>query len=347
MGLSLSKEEAKALLEQLLSEPELRAYLQVQLAQEFALRSSTESHLERLYQEILRDREEEDRRWTDIVAELRQQREEFERRWQAQEAARKTEWEEYRATLRAEWEEYKATMRAEWEAYLTTMRNEWEEYKAAMHKEWEEYKAAMRAEWEAYLTTMRNEWEEYKATMHKEWEEYKAAMRTEWEEYKAAMRAETQAMLQRFEAEMKVLHEKLEKTEKRLDSTIGALGARWGIYAESAFREGMKAILETDFGVKVKRYITIDTEGKVFNRPDQIELDLIIYDGKLILAEIKSALHRGDVHLFLNKVALFIEKEKKTPDRLMIISPFVHSSARELAEQHNIEIHTVAPEKLE
>ncbi len=303
MGLSLSKEEAKALLEQLLSEPELRAYLQVQLAQEFALRSSTESHLERLYQEILRDRKEEDRRWTDIVAELRQQREEFERRWQAQEAARKTEWEEYKAT--------------------------------------------MRAEWEAYLTTMRNEWEEYKATMHKEWEEYKAAMRTEWEEYKAAMRAETQAMLQRFEEEMKVLHEKLEKTEKRLDSTIGALGARWGIYAESAFREGMKAILETDFGVKVKRYITIDTEGKVFNRPDQIELDLIIYDGKLILAEIKSALHRGDVHLFLNKVALFIEKEKKTPDRLMIISPFVHSSARELADQHNIEIHTVAPEKLE
>lgn len=241
----MSKEEAKALLEQILSEPELRDHLRAQLAQEFALRSSTENHLERLYQEILRDRKEEDRRWTDIVAELRQHREEFERRWQEQEAARKTEWEEYRATLRAEWE--------------------------------------------AYLTTMRNE----------------------WEEYKAAMRAETQAMLQRFEEEMKVLHEKLEKTEKRLDSTIGALGARWGIYAESAFREGMKAILETDFGVKVKRYITIDTEGKVFNRPDQIELDLIIYDGKLILAEIKSALHRGDVHLFLNKVALFIEKEKK------------------------------------
>lgn len=52
------------------------------------------------------------------------------------------------------------------------------------------------------------------------------------------------------------------------------------------------------------------------------------------------------MHLFLNKVALFTEKEKKTPDRLLIISPFVHASARELAEQHNVEVHTVVPEEL-
>lgn len=37
----------------------------------------------------------------------------------------------------------------------------------------------------------------------------------------------------------------------RLDRKIGALGARWGLLSETAFRDGLVAILEKSFGVEV------------------------------------------------------------------------------------------------
>ena len=42
----------------------------------------------------------------------------------------------------------------------------------------------------------------------------------------------------------------------------------WGF-----FREGLKGILK-ELGLKVERYIDYDTEGTVFGRPEQIDLDI-------------------------------------------------------------------------
>jgi hypothetical protein len=36
----------------------------------------------------------------------------------------------------------------------------------------------------------------------------------------------------------------IQKLDKKHDATIGALGARWGLHFESAFRKGLRAILE-------------------------------------------------------------------------------------------------------
>ena len=36
----------------------------------------------------------------------------------------------------------------------------------------------------------------------------------------------------------------IQKLDKKHDATIGALGARWGLHSESAFRKGLRAILE-------------------------------------------------------------------------------------------------------
>ena len=51
----------------------------------------------------------------------------------------------------------------------------------------------------------------------------------------------------KWEENQRVINEilvSIQKLDKKHDSTIGALGARWGLHSESAFRKGLRAILE-------------------------------------------------------------------------------------------------------
>ena len=89
----------------------------------------------------------------------------------------------------------------------------------------------------------------------KKWEEERKEQNKKWEEN------------QRVINEMLV---SIQKLDKKHDATIGALGARWGLHSESAFRKGLSAILEGSFGVKVERYEDYDYEGTVFGRPEHV-----------------------------------------------------------------------------
>lgn len=93
----MSKEEAKAFVEQLLREPELRVYLREQLTQDFVLRSSAEEHFTRLYQEIVYLRQENEQPWADIGTELKRSGEDSKKRWQTYSERSKKEWEEHKA----------------------------------------------------------------------------------------------------------------------------------------------------------------------------------------------------------------------------------------------------------
>ena len=123
------------------------------------------------------------------------------------------------------------------------------------------------------------------------------------------------------------------------ESKIGALGARWGVSAETSFRDAMRSIL-VDLGLQVEKYLEWDAEGKVFGHPDQVELDVVIQDGRLILIEIKSAMNKSDVYRFENKIKFYEEKEKKTPNRKLIVSPFVDSYAMAVADRLGMEVFT-------
>ncbi len=85
----------------------------------------------------------------------------------------------------------------------------------------------------------------------------------------------------------------IRKLFDKYDTGIGALGSRWGLHAEEAFRNGLKGILEDSFGVEVLNVTEFDDAGEVFGSPDQVELDIIIRNGVLILCEIKSSMSRG------------------------------------------------------
>jgi hypothetical protein len=60
----------------------------------------------------------------------------------------------------------------------------------------------------------------------------------------------------------------IRRLDKRFDSTIGALGSRWGLYSEASFRNALKGILGESFGVEVINLTLYDQEGDIFGRPD-------------------------------------------------------------------------------
>ncbi|BFI76942.1 PD-(D/E)XK nuclease family protein [Sulfurisphaera ohwakuensis] len=110
---------------------------------------------------------------------------------------------------------------------------------------------------------------------------------------------------------------------KRLETIITGLGARWGIMNEDSFRQGIREILSST-GWKVSREILYDKDGYVYEEPSDIEYDIIVKDGNVILIEITSSLKRGDLPIIKRKKELY-EKVKNVKITLVyVITPFVH-----------------------
>jgi len=170
----------------------------------------------------------------------------------------------------------------------------------------------------------------------KKWEE----QNKKWEESNRRLDEQNRRWEDKFEAMM------LEIKSLRNDytSSIGALGARWGIAAESSFRDALKDILESHFDVRVINVNEYDDEGTVFGHPDQVELDLIIKDGELIICEIKSSMSKSEIYTFERKVRFYETRHSRKADRLIIISPMVRENARAIAAKLGISVFTYTEE---
>ena len=162
------------------------------------------------------------------------------------------------------------------------------------------------------------------AEQNHKWEESKAESERKWAEQTEQNR-----------------HLWLEVGEQksRLDRKIGALGARWGIGSERAFRQAVAAVLKESFGVEVLNINEYDDAGEVFGRPDQIELDIIVRNGTLIILELKSSTDRSQLYIFSRKIAFYEKRHQRTADRKILVSPFIHPRAQELAQELVIETY--------
>jgi len=140
----------------------------------------------------------------------------------------------------------------------------------------------------------------------------------------------------------KQLLEEIKRLDKKYDSTIGALGSRWGLYSEASFRNGLKGILEDSFGVEVINVNEFDDEGEVFGRPDQVEIDVIVKNGLLILCEIKSSMSKSDMYIFDRKVAFYEKRHQRKVDRKLVICPMVDDRAKPVAKKLGIELYSYA-----
>jgi hypothetical protein len=129
------------------------------------------------------------------------------------------------------------------------------------------------------------------------------------------------------------------------DMKIGALGSRWGHSSEEAFRRGMDHILK-EVGFKAERFLSYDKKGNVFGHPDQVEMDVIVRDSRIIAVEIKSSVDRNDVATFNRKVAFYEQEMGQKVSEKIFISPFVDPRGTEnLAQAFDIKICT-DPRKL-
>ncbi|MFM7220092.1 MAG: PD-(D/E)XK nuclease family protein [Nodosilinea sp.] len=136
--------------------------------------------------------------------------------------------------------------------------------------------------------------------------------------------------------------DELKRHDRRYESTIGALGARWGLYSEASFRNALKGILADSFGVQVLNLNLYDHEGEVFGRPDQIELDLIVKNGTTIACEIKSSIDKAGMYSFGRKVDFYAKHEQRQINRKIVISPMVDDRALPVAEALGIEVYSYA-----
>ena len=153
-----------------------------------------------------------------------------------------------------------------------------------------------------------------------------------WEELAADRKAQDERINQRFE--------RLEGDLQQIKLSIGALGARWGLSAEESFRSALAGILTESYGVTVLNISFQDSEGKVFGRPDQVEMDIVVTNGVCMAIEIKSSVDKQAIYLFDRKVQAYSEREGRTVNRKIVISPMVDSRAFRVAKELGIEVFT-------
>ena len=165
-----------------------------------------------------------------------------------------------------------------------------------------------------------------------------------WDEQNRLWREQWEAHQHQHKEEFNKLHEEIMALAKKHDRSIGALGARWGMQSERSFRNALAGILEKNFGVEVLNINEYDEQGVVFGRPDQIELDVIIKNGMLLICELKSSIDKAGMHIFERKARFYESRHNRKADRLIVISPMIDPKAQKLADRLNIETYSDSEE---
>jgi hypothetical protein len=144
----------------------------------------------------------------------------------------------------------------------------------------------------------------------------------------------------RHDIELAKLREDMIRGFELVESHISTLGARWGIMAESAFRESLKGLLEKVLGYRVEKWTVFDEAGRVYGYPSVVDVDVTVSDGKLILIEVSSHIKASDITTFRRKAELYMEKTGKRPDKLVVVTPYIDDTAQKAAKELGIEVYT-------
>ncbi len=85
-----------------------------------------------------------------------------------------------------------------------------------------------------------------------------------------------------------------------------------------------------------------DEQGDVFGHPEQIEMDIVIKDGLLIICEIKSSTSKADMYILEHKARFYEKLHNRTIDRIMVISPTLGKGAQAAADSLDIQTYSYA-----
>jgi hypothetical protein len=186
---------------------------------------------------------------------------------------------------------------------------------------------------DARFERMLQEFAADRAEQHQRWEE----QNRKWDEQNRKWEEQNRKWDEQNRKNTELLEE-IKTSRSRQEQGIGALGARWGIASEHSFRAALKGILEKSFGVEVLNVNEFDDTGMVFGAPDQVEIDIIIKNGELILCELKSSMSKSDMYTFDRKVRFYERRHQRQAQRKIAVSPMVPPPVRAIAEKLGIEV---------
>ena len=176
----------------------------------------------------------------------------------------------------------------------------------------------------------------------RKWDEHQAEQREEFQKLYAQLQHDREEQNRRWEAnqvELRRLHEEIMAQAQKHERGIGALGSRWGLQSEKVFRDALAGILEKNFNVQVINVNEYDDQGEVFGQPDQVELDVIIKNGLLLICELKSSIDKAGMYSFERKARFYEKRHGRQASRLLVISPMIDARARKVAERLGIETY--------
>ncbi len=211
----------------------------------------------------------------------------------------------------------------------------WEEQKRLWEEQdrrWREAKEESDRKWEE----QNRKWEE----QNRKWREAKEESDRKWEEQTRQWREAKEESDRKWEEENRrwaKLSEDRKRAWEKFDRRIGALGARWGVCSERAFRDALAGILEENFDVQVLNVNEFDDAGEVFGYPEQVELDIIIKNGVLILCELKSSIDKAGMYAFHRKARFYEKRHNRKADKLIAISPMIDARALAVAQKLGIQ----------
>jgi hypothetical protein len=304
--------------------------------QNFADRQATEDRFYQILNELRRDREEQAHKW----AEQRQQWEDFKRELQRDREEQALKWDEQNQKWNEQnrkWDEQNRKwddFKQESQQYREEQACKWDE----QNRKWDDFKQ----ESQQYREEQARKWDE----QNRKWDDFKQELQRDREEQAHKWDEQNHKwdeQNQRWEdakLEFAQMHAAIMAIAQKQERSIGALGARWGIQAESSFRNALAGILEKSFGVEVINVNENDAQGEVFGRPDQVELDVIIKNGLLIICEIKSSIDKAGMYIFERKVRFYEKRYQRQANRLIVISPMVDTKAQTVAQQLGIEVYS-------
>jgi hypothetical protein len=248
----------------------------------------------------------------------------------------------------------------EFDAKLLKLANEFREgmriMREEMSKEFAEKMLALREEMREEMKMMREELREemqiMREEMSKEFAEKMLALREEMSKeftekmlaLREEMREEMKIMREEFQRDMKVLSDsfdvKLNELRKSIEFRLGIIGNRWGESAERAFREGMKSIIEKEFGWKVTKWKYEGIIPEIHPKRDKYEVDLVLSDGEIILIEIKGSANEADVLKFYDNIRAYEYMNNVKAKRKVMIVAFAFPDGIVEAKKYDIEIIT-------
>jgi len=130
----------------------------------------------------------------------------------------------------------------------------------------------------------------------------------------------------------------LQRSIEKIVSSIQAIGTRYGVFTEEAFRESIKYLIgDLLKEYKVEKWIYYDEKGVVYGHPAIVEVDVLIKDREHILVEYKASTDRADV-AELYRIGKLYEEVKGIRPRLLIVSLGIRKRAKELADGLGIKL---------